>query len=61
MNPYEKFDENIRIAAEAFRQIDKKEVIRLISHLDADGISACAIIISLLTSANMKYSVTSVK
>ena len=61
MNPYEKFDENIRIAAEAFRQIDKKEVIRLISHLDADGISACAIMIKLLNNDNRKYSVSTVQ
>ena len=58
MNPYEQFDEQLRKAAEAFKKIDKKEVIRVISHLDADGISACAIMIKLLNNDNRKYSIS---
>jgi len=58
MDPYWQFDENLRNAAEAFRNVDKKEVIRLISHLDADGISAASIMIKLLNSDNRKYSVS---
>ena len=58
MNPYEQFNEQLKNAAEAFKQIDKKEVIRVISHLDADGISACAIMIKLLNMENRKYSVS---
>ncbi len=61
MDPYEQFDEQIRNAAEAFKQIDKREVIRVISHLDADGISACAIMIKLLNNDNRKYSVSIVQ
>lgn len=61
MDSYEQFDELLRKAAEEFRQIDKKEVIRLISHLDADGISACAIMIKLLNNDNRKYSVSIVQ
>ena len=58
MDPYGQFDENLRNAAESFRNVDKKEVIRLISHLDADGISAASIMIKLLNSDNRKYSVS---
>ncbi|MBI2650100.1 DHH family phosphoesterase [Candidatus Woesearchaeota archaeon] len=61
MDSYEKFNEQLKAAADAFRQIDKKEVIRLISHLDADGISACAIMIKLLNNDNRKYSVSIVQ
>lgn len=61
MNPYEKFNEQLKNAAEAFKKIDKKEVIRVISHLDADGISACAILIKLLNNDNRKYSVSIVQ
>src|SRR3989344_5477011 len=58
MDCYEEFELQVRNAAEAFRQIDKKEVIRVVSHLDADGISACAIMIKLLNNDNRKYSVS---
>ena len=61
MDSYEQFDEQLRNAAEAFRKIDKKEVIRLISHLDADGISAASIMIKLLNNDNRKYSVSIVQ
>ncbi len=61
MNPYEKFNEELKVAAEAFKKIDKKEVIRVISHLDADGISACAIMIKLLNNDNRKYSISIVQ
>lgn len=61
MDSYEKFNEQLGIAADAFRQIDKKEVIRLISHLDADGISAASIMIKLLNNDNRRYSVSIVQ
>jgi len=61
MNPYEQFDESVKKAAEEFRQVDKKEVIRVVSHLDADGISACAIMIKLLNNDNRRYSVSIVQ
>ena len=61
MNSYEQFNEQLKVAAEAFKQIDKKEVIRVVSHLDADGISACAIMIKLLSTENRKYSVSIVQ
>ncbi len=58
MDCYDDFNEQIKKAAEAFKAIDKKEVIRLISHLDADGISSCSIMIKLLSNDNRKYSVS---
>ena len=61
MDPYEKFNEKLLWAAEEFKKVSKKEVIRLISHLDADGISACAIMIKLLNNDNRKYSVSMVQ
>ncbi len=61
MDAYEQFDESVKIAAEAFKNIDKKDVIRLVSHLDADGISACSLMIKLLNFDNRKYSVSIVQ
>src|SRR3989338_4276493 len=61
MDSYEQFNESLRKAAESFRQIDKKEAIRLVSHLDADGISAASIMIKLLSNDNRKYSVSIVQ
>ena len=61
MDPYGQFDEQLRKAAEEFKNIDKKDVIRLVSHLDADGISACAIMIKLLNNDNRKHSVSIVQ
>ncbi|MAG91245.1 hypothetical protein CMO83_01050 [Candidatus Woesearchaeota archaeon] len=58
MDAYEKFNENLKNAAKAFKNIGKKEVIRVISHLDADGISACSLMIKLLNNENRKYSVS---
>ncbi|MBI2658304.1 DHH family phosphoesterase [Candidatus Woesearchaeota archaeon] len=61
MDSYDKFNEQLKNAAEAFKAIDKKEVIRLVSHLDADGISACAIMIKLLSNDNRRHSVSTVQ
>jgi len=61
MDCYGQFDEQVKSAAEAFKRIDKKDAVRLISHLDADGISACSIMIKLLSNENMKYSVSIVQ
>ncbi|MBI2655828.1 DHH family phosphoesterase [Candidatus Woesearchaeota archaeon] len=61
MDSYEQFSESLRKAAESFRQIDKKEAIRLVSHLDADGISAASIMVKLLSAENRKYSVSIVQ
>ena len=61
MNPYEQFDDILKNAAESFRQIDQKEIIRVVSHLDADGISACSLMIKMLNNDSRKYSVSIVQ
>lgn len=61
MDKYEQFKQHIKKAVDDFNKIPKKETIRLISHLDADGISASSIMIKLLNNSNMKYSVSIVQ
>ena len=58
MDSYELFKEDIKKAVEEFKKIDKKEVIRIVSHLDADGISAASIMVKCLNNDNRKYSIS---
>lgn len=58
MDRYKEFKQSAAGAAERFRKLDKKEVIRVVSHLDADGISACAILVKTLNMLNRKYSIS---
>ncbi len=51
------FFNSVEQAAEIFKK-KKDGTIRLISHLDADGICACSIIIKTLKRLNKKYSVS---
>ncbi|MBU1205055.1 MAG: DHH family phosphoesterase [Nanoarchaeota archaeon] len=61
LDNYERFKEFVKQAAERFRKLDKKEKIRIVSHLDSDGISACSILINALNIENRKYSVSIVQ
>ncbi len=61
MDKYDQFKEYLGIALERFKELDKKETIRLVSHLDADGICACAIMVRALNTDNRKYSVSIVQ
>ena len=61
MDSYELFKEDIKKSVEEFKKIDKKEVIRVISHLDADGISAASIMVKCLNNDNRKYSISIVQ
>ena len=61
MDKYDEFKEQIKKATDEFKKIDKNETIRLVSHLDADGVSACSIMVRLLNNYNMKYSVSIVQ
>jgi len=61
LDNYERFKESIKQAAERFKKLDKKEKIRIVSHLDSDGISACSILINALNLENRKYSVSIVQ
>lgn len=53
-----KFEIALNRAAKEVKQIDKTQVIKVISNLDADGISAASIIIKTLERLNLAYSVT---
>lgn len=58
MDKYNKFREKIKKSVEEFRKIDKREAIRIISHLDCDGIAACSILIKAFNRENRRYSIS---
>jgi len=58
---YGNFKESVELASARFKTISKDETIRIVSHLDADGISACSILIHALNLENRKYSVSVVR
>jgi len=51
------FKERVTEIAKEFKKIPKSETIRLVSHLDCDGICACSIIINALNKDNRSYSI----
>ncbi len=58
-NPdYVGFNNLLKESSELFSQIPKNKSIRVIGHLDADGICASAIMINALIKLNRKYSLT---
>ena len=61
MDSYELFKEDIKKAVEEFKKIPKNYVIRIISHIDADGISAASLIIKCLNNENRKYSLSMIQ
>src|SRR3989338_5684376 len=61
MDSYSQFSAHIRQAAETFRALDRKDPIRLVSHLDADGISSCSLLVKLLNLDNRTYSLSIVQ
>ena len=58
---YDKFYECIKDSVEKFKKLDKKQPIRIISHLDCDGVAACSILIKALNRENRKYSISIVQ
>jgi len=52
------FNDSIKKAVQVFNKIDKKASVKIISHFDCDGISACAILVNALNNENMRYSVS---
>jgi len=58
MSNYFDFKEAVKKAAEQFSTIPKTETIRIISHLDADGIAAASILIKAIQRDNRKYLVS---
>lgn len=55
---YEGLKQKIKEAAKEFSKLERDKPIRLISHLDSDGITACSIIIKALSRQNRKYSIS---
>ncbi len=55
---YDDFKEHIKKAKEFFYQFDKTKPIRIVSHLDCDGISAASILIRLLNLEDRKYAIS---
>jgi single-stranded-DNA-specific exonuclease len=60
LDKYAAFKDSVRRAADAFHAI-KHETVRVISHLDSDGICAASILIHALTNENIKYSLSIVQ
>ncbi|MBI2133917.1 DHH family phosphoesterase [Candidatus Woesearchaeota archaeon] len=61
MDKYSKFYDHLQDAANEFRKIGPGKTIRVVSHLDADGISSCSILIRALTRQNMQFVVSIVQ
>ncbi len=54
----EEFLKAVKRAAKKFREIDQGSHIKVVSHLDTDGITACAILSYAMNSMNMHYSIS---
>ena len=59
-NP-ELFKLHLKSAVEKFNSIDRKECIRIISHYDTDGITACAILVQALMRKKRNFCISIVK
>jgi len=55
---YSDFQNSIKKGVEFFKTFDNSKTIKLISHLDADGISAASLMVKLLNKLNKKYSLS---
>lgn len=58
---YNRFKTQIKDVAKRFKELDQSLKIRLVSHLDADGISAASILIRLFNKENRRYSISIVQ
>lgn len=61
VDKYTNFYERVSASANSLKNIDKKETIKVISHLDADGIAAAAIMTRFLNLDKRKFSVTMIR
>ena len=61
MDKYKQFEESLEKAADIFKTLDKHERIRVVSHLDADGICACSILLKAFNNDNRNYSISIVQ
>jgi RecJ-like exonuclease len=55
---YSNFLNILKDAVSKFKEIDKTKKIKLISHLDADGITSAAIMVNALKNENIEYDLT---
>jgi RecJ-like exonuclease len=55
---FEEFESNLKKAALEFKNIKRSSTIKLVSNLDADGITAAAIMVKILERENFSYSLT---
>ncbi|MFT4304702.1 MAG: DHHA1 domain-containing protein [Candidatus Woesearchaeota archaeon] len=58
MSTHNLFKDFVKIAAEKFMSLDKSKPIRLISHVDSDGITAVSILALILNKLKFKYSIS---
>ena len=58
---FNEFNKKVEEAATIFRTVPKYETIRVVSHLDADGICSAALILNALKRENYKYSLSIVR
>ncbi len=58
MDHYSKFHSAVRSAAEKFKSLSGNGFVRIISHMDSDGISAASILIRAFTRLGNGYSLT---
>lgn len=61
MSTYDLFKDFVIKAAEKFKELDRRRLVRVISHIDSDGISAASIILFTLTHLGYRYSFTPVR
>ncbi|MFH1316084.1 MAG: DHH family phosphoesterase [Candidatus Woesearchaeota archaeon] len=61
LDKYENFEKRVNEAAGFFKEFDKNKAIRVISHIDCDGICAASILIKALNNNNIKYSLSTVQ
>jgi len=54
----EGFFNRIDSLVKSFKKIGKKEIVRVISHVDCDGLCACAIIVNVLNNENLQYTIS---
>ena len=61
MDKYDLFKKKVVKVADAFKKIDKKECIRVISHLDSDGITSAAIFLNAMNNRKHCYCLRIIK
>lgn len=61
LDKYAQFKQSVIKAAQKFKEVKKDKPVRIVSHLDADGITAASILINSLNRENVSYSISIVQ